>query len=153
MQLYFGIDTLLQHAHMYKNLRTGFVTNNAATTIDGRQSRVALLQNGFNITKLFSPEHGLDAAGADGAFQQNTTDSITGLPVISLYGNHLSLTKNDLADIDIIIFDLPDIGCRFYTYQWTLSYIIRGDALKFIEFRLRCLRGSHYPRRLLIFFV
>ncbi len=128
MQLYFGIDTLLQHAHMYKNLRTGFVTNNAATTVDGRQSRVALLQNGFNITKLFSPEHGLNATGADGLFQQNTFDTITGLPVISLYGESLSPTETDLTDIDILIFDLPDVGCRFYTYQWTLTYIMEACA-------------------------
>jgi len=128
MHLLFGIDTLLEYAARYKSNRVGLVTNNAATTVDGRPSRVALLQSGFNITKLFSPEHGLDAAGADGSFQHNITDAVTGLSVISLYGNHLAPSEADLADIDLLIFDLPDVGCRFYTYQWTLTYLMEACA-------------------------
>ncbi|MES2774495.1 MAG: DUF1343 domain-containing protein [Bacteroidota bacterium] len=126
MQVSFGIDNLIALAPRYKNHRVGLVTNNVATTVDGRQSRVALLQAGFNITRLFSPEHGLNAEGADGSFQQSIVDVHTALPVTSLYGDHLQPTAADLADIDLMIFDLPDVGCRFYTYQWTLSYIMQA---------------------------
>ncbi|MEO7312037.1 MAG: DUF1343 domain-containing protein [Chitinophagaceae bacterium] len=126
MQLLFGIDTLVAVASRYKNLRIGLVTNDAAPSVDGRQSRVALLQAGFHIAILFSPEHGLGATGADGSFQQNTIDELTGLPLTSLYGKHLQPTEADLADYDLMIFDLPDFGCRFYTYQWTLRYIMEA---------------------------
>ena len=75
--------------------------------------------------KLFSPEHGISAQGEDGAFQSDTKDEITGLPVISLYGERLAPSEEDLQDVDLVLFDLPDVGCRFYTYQWTLSYIMQ----------------------------
>jgi uncharacterized protein YbbC (DUF1343 family) len=104
------------------------VTNNAATTYTGILSRLALLNAGFSIIKLFSPEHGLSAVGADGSFQKNSTDSITGLPVISLYSDKLAPDEMDLADIDSVFYDIPDIGCRFYTYLWTMTYVMEACA-------------------------
>src|SRR5678815_3679014 len=98
----FGVDSFLNQPSFYKNSRIGFVTNNAAITSAGELSRLALIKAGFNITKLFSPEHGLNAVGIDGSFQQNITDNITGLPVISLYGDKLSPNKKDLGDVDMI---------------------------------------------------
>lgn len=104
------------------------VTNEAAFTTNGVPSRVALLQEGFLLVKLFSPEHGLSARGVDGAFQQHTVDAATGLPVISLYGDRLAPTKEDLQDVDLVLFDIPDVGCRFYTYLWTLTYVMEACA-------------------------
>lgn len=116
----FGIDELLlQTKHRTKH--AALVTNNAALTSAGNSNRVALLNKGFSITKLFSPEHGLSAAGADGLFQKNSEDSVTGLPVISLYGDNLAPAEKDLADIDVVLFDISDVGCRFYTYLWTMT--------------------------------
>ena len=71
----------------------------------------------------------LTAIGEDGALQINSVDTITGLPVISLYGDHFKPTAADLADIDLMIFDIPDIGCRFYTYLWTMSFVMEACAL------------------------
>ena len=122
----FGIDKFLQQSSGYKNKRIGLVTNNAATTSDGELSRLALLKEGFSIVKLFSPEHGLDARGADGSFQDNITDKLTGLPVRSLYGESLAPAENDLADMDIIVFDIPDVGSRFYTYLWTMTHALEA---------------------------
>jgi uncharacterized protein YbbC (DUF1343 family) len=81
------------------------VTNNAAKTAVGILSRVALIKSGFSIVKIFSPEHGITTSGADGAFQNNILDTLTGLPVISLYGNHLSPSVEDFSDIDAVLFD------------------------------------------------
>ena len=106
--------------------RIALVTNDAATTSSLILSRVALLKSGFKLVKLFSPEHGISAQGTDGEFQLDTKDAITGLPVISLYGERLSPTEEDVQDVDIVIFDIADVGCRFYTYQWTLSYIMQA---------------------------
>ena len=124
----YGIDVFLQQAPAYKNKRIGLITNNAATTNQGIMSRVALLQHGFNLVKLFSPEHGIGTNGADGVAQQNNNDSITGLPVISLYGDQLAPHANDLDDLDLIVFDIPDVGCRFYTYLWTMTYVMEACA-------------------------
>jgi uncharacterized protein YbbC (DUF1343 family) len=123
-----GIDVFLQQAAAYNNKRFALVTNNAATTSTGTLSRVALLQEGFNIIKLFSPEHGITRLGVDGAPQPNQTDPVTGLPVISLYGEKRKPTLADLADIDEVLFDIPDVGCRFYTYLWTLTQVMQSCA-------------------------
>lgn len=124
----FGIDVLLAGQPIWKNKRIALVTNHAATTHQFVPSRLALVQQGFNVVKLFSPEHGLDTTGADGHAMDNSIDTLTGLPVISLYGNKLAPSRSDLADIDLVLFDIPDIGSRFYTYLWTMSYVLEACA-------------------------
>lgn len=125
----FGIDSFIKQASSFQKVRFGLVTNNAAITSQGILSRIALLRAGFIITKLFSPEHGLMAKGDDGAYQNNCVDPLTEVPVISLYGDHLMPTAEDMVDIDMIIFDIPDVGCRFYTYLWTMTYMMEACAL------------------------
>lgn len=124
----YGIDSLLQQASAYTGKRIAFVTNNAAVTPGKELSRVALLKAGFNIVKLFSPEHGIAVTGADGALQEDQMDTITSLPVISLYGNQLAPTAEQLQDADLVLFDIPDVGCRFYTYLWTMTHVMEACA-------------------------
>jgi uncharacterized protein YbbC (DUF1343 family) len=127
-KLLFGVDVYLQQADKLKNLRLALVTNDAATTSTGIPSRIALQNSKFYLTKLFSPEHGLTAQGKDGAFQTNIKDRITGLPVVSLYGDRLRPLEKDIADVDAVLFDIPDAGCRFYTYLWTMTYVMEACA-------------------------
>lgn len=129
LPLQYGIDVILQQSAAYKYQRIALVTNNAAITSTAELSRVALLNNGFNITTIFSPEHGITTTGDDGAFQQNITDTVTGLPIISLYGNRLAPTPEDLQNIDLVLFDIPDVGCRFYTYLWTMTHVMEACAV------------------------
>lgn len=125
----FGIDILLDSSSpTWKTDRIGLVTNHAATTNQLIPSRQALLEQGFNIQKLFSPEHGLDVLGADGHAMKDGTDGLTGLPIISLYSNKLAPSEEDLSDIDRVLFDIPDIGSRFYTYLWTMTYVMEACA-------------------------
>lgn len=124
----FGVDSFLQNADRFNHMRFALATNAAATTSYGTTSSVALLKQGIKLTKLFSPEHGLTAQGEDGAFQTNSKDVATALPVISLYGDRLKPSKEDLADVDAILFDIPDVGCRFYTYLWTMTHIMEACA-------------------------
>lgn len=124
----FGIDNLLQQNPSWKNKNIALVTNQAATTASGILSRVALIQHSFNLVKLFSPEHGLDVKGADGKPMCDGTDIITALPVISLYNKKLAPSIEDLEQIDIVLFDIPDIGARFYTYLWTMTYVMESCA-------------------------
>ena len=123
-----GIDAFLARAEKYRHLRMGMVTNNAATTAAGVPSRLALLQAPCRITRIFSPEHGISVQGADGLRQLDTRDSVTGLPVTSLYGNKLAPSEEDLRDIDLVLFDIPDVGVRFYTYLWTMTYVMESCA-------------------------
>ena len=121
----FGIDTfLLQKTTQDK--RWGLVTNDVVMTSDLIPVRQALLYAGFNIVCLFSPEHGMEAMGTDGQAMAHKTDALTGLPIYSLYGDTLRPTSSVLQGLDGILFDLPDIGVRFYTYIWTLSHIMEA---------------------------
>jgi uncharacterized protein YbbC (DUF1343 family) len=124
----FGIDEIIHQNPAWKTKQIGLVTSDAATTNTGILSRTALVQAGFNIVCLFSPEHGISAKAPDGEAQQNGMDKITDLPIISLYGNKYMPTAQDLENIDIVLFDIPDIGARFYTYLWTLTYVLEACA-------------------------
>ena len=77
----FGIDMLLQQNPSWKTKSIALVTNHAATTNTLIPSRKALVDNGFNITTLFAPEHGLDVQGADGHLMHDGTDALTNLPI------------------------------------------------------------------------
>jgi uncharacterized protein YbbC (DUF1343 family) len=124
----FGVDVFCESRNPVRNTRMALVTNDAATDAFGVKSRVALLKSGFNIVKLFSPEHGLSAGAADGAWVPNATDALTNLPVVSLYADKLKPSKEDLQDIKTVVFDIPDVGCRFYTYLWTMTHIMEACA-------------------------
>lgn len=123
-----GIDVLLDNPPFWHKHNIALITNHAAKNRDGLPGRQALLQHQFNIQLLFSPEHGLHVNGADGAFIADGIDPLTQLPVISLYGKKLQPSAEDLREIDYILFDIPDVGARFYTYLWTLSYALEASA-------------------------
>ncbi len=131
--IHFGVDTLLTwQLAALQGMRVGLVTNNVATTAHLPRpltpTRLALQRAGVNLTKLFAPEHGLGANAADGAPIANEIDGLTGLPVYSLYGDTYRPTPAMLADLDLLLFDIPDVGVRFYTYIWTLSYVMEACA-------------------------
>lgn len=125
----FGIDQVLVTPGLLCG-RLGLVTNDAARpALDSRlKSRVALQRAGFKLVRLFSPEHGLGEDAADGAAVADGFDRLTGLPIVSLYGEKMRPPRETLADLDAVVFDIPDIGARFYTYIWTLSYALEACA-------------------------
>ncbi len=127
-QINYGIDSFLLQKENYRHLRIAIVTNDAANTSDGLLSRVALLENHFNLIRIFSPEHGITVKGDDGVLQLNSIDIVTGLPVISLYNEKLGPSEEELQDLDLVLFDIPDVGCRFYTYLWTMTYVMEACA-------------------------
>ncbi len=87
-----------------------------------------LLSKGVTVKKVMSPEHGFRGNAGAGEHVANGKDTKTGLPIISLYGNHRKPTKDDLDSIDIVVFDLQDVGTRFYTYISTLQYLMEACA-------------------------
>ncbi|QSS97535.1 exo-beta-N-acetylmuramidase NamZ domain-containing protein [Psychroflexus sp. ALD_RP9] len=87
-----------------------------------------LLSYNQNILKVFAPEHGFRGQADAGEKVNNSRDAKTGLPIISLYGHHKKPTPEDLADVDMVIFDIQDVGARFYTYISTLHYVMEACA-------------------------
>jgi uncharacterized protein YbbC (DUF1343 family) len=126
MAIALGVDVFVEQADRHKHKRFALVTNHASVTSGFRPAREALLSAGYRIERLFSPEHGLEAMGEDGRSMPDGVDPLTGLPVVSLYGSRLEPECEHLADLDAVIFDLPNIGCRFYTYLWTLSHVMEA---------------------------
>jgi len=122
-----GLDVLVhEQARRLENPMVGLVSMPAAVTPDLISSLDALRGAGVNVTALFGPEHGFGGAALDGAKVGDITDPRTGLPVFSLYGQHYEPTSEMLADIDAFIFDMQDVGVRFYTYLSTLFYISKA---------------------------
>ena len=87
-----------------------------------------MLTLGNKVVKIFCPEHGFRGTAAAGAKVDNSVDAKTGLPIISLYGKNKKPTTEHLKDIDVVLFDLQDVGCRFYTYISTLHYVMEACA-------------------------
>jgi uncharacterized protein YbbC (DUF1343 family) len=94
-----------------------------------------LLSIGINIRVIFAPEHGFRNMADAGEKIGNSKDPETGIPLISLYGTHLKPTAGDLDGIDVVIFDIQDVGVRFYTYISTLHYVMESCA----ENHIKCL--------------
>ena len=87
-----------------------------------------LIKNKINLKKIYAPEHGFRGTADAGELIKDGKDTKTGLPIISLYGNNKKPTKEQLADIDVMIFDLQDVGARFYTYISSLHYLMEACA-------------------------
>lgn len=110
-----------------ENNSVGIVSNQ--TSLVGNKHVVDfLLSENVNVTKIFCPEHGFRGDAGAGELISDGMDEITGLPIISLYGNNKKPTQKQLENIDIMLFDLQDVGVRFYTYISTLTYIIEACA-------------------------
>jgi uncharacterized protein YbbC (DUF1343 family) len=106
------------------------------TSMVGKSHLVdTLLTEGIQIKAIFSPEHGFRNMADAGEKIENAKDPKTGIQLISLYGSHLKPTPEDLAGIDYVIFDIQDVGARFYTYISTLHYILEACA----ENKVKCL--------------
>lgn len=122
-----GLDLLVhEQAHLLANQRVGLVSMPAAVLPDLTSALDALCQAGINVTALFGPEHGFGGSALDGAHIGNATDPRTGLPVFSLYGAINEPTAEMLTNVDVLLFDMQDVGVRFYTYLSTLFYVLRG---------------------------
>lgn len=87
-----------------------------------------LLESDIDVIKVFSPEHGFRGEADAGEKVNSEMDAKTGLPIVSLYGKHKKPTSNDLSNVDAIVFDLQDVGVRFYTYVSTMTYVMEAAA-------------------------
>ena len=115
-----------------RGLRVGLIANRASVTSDGRSSVRALRDHGVRVVRLFSPEHGYGTQGAAGAQQDDSR--AFGVPVVSLYGANKAPTARDLRGLDALVYDLQDVGVRFYTYVSTEILAMRAAARAGVRF-------------------
>ncbi len=125
-----GLDNLLlSETEIFKGKRLGLITNPSAVDAEMRPSYVRIHEHpGLNLTALFAPEHGFLSAAEAGAKVSHTTEPRFHLPVYSLYGETRIPTADMLKDIDILLFDIQDIGIRSYTYIYTMAVAMKAAA-------------------------
>ncbi len=122
-----GAENLQEYLHLLKNQKVGLVVNH--TSKIGHEHLVdVLLKNKIKIQMIFAPEHGFRGEASAGETINNAIDQKTGISIISLYGKNKKPSVEQLADLDIIIFDIQDVGVRFYTYISTLNYVMQACA-------------------------
>ena len=126
-RLKLGIERLPEYREVFAGKRVGLITNQTGIDAEGTPSAV-LLNRAAQLTVLFSPEHGIQGNEREGASIGHSTDPRTGLPVYSLYGNTKRPTPEMLKDIDVLCFDIQDVGARFYTYISTMAYSMEECA-------------------------
>lgn len=144
-----GADQPELYLPLLKNKKIGVVTNQTGlvtkqvkyntpkhelmTQTDTLSTVDFLIQNGVEVVRVFAPEHGFRGEADAGEYVKNGLDTKTGLPIISLYGKNKKPTPEQMRNLDIILFDIQDVGVRFYTYISTLAYIMEAAAENNVE--------------------
>ena len=148
-----GLDVLVgQKFAPLAGRRVGLITNQTGLDREGRRNIDLMRQAGINLVALFSPEHGFLGA-EDHPGIQDSTDSATGIKIFSLYGQTNRPTPEMLRGLDVLVFDIQDVGARFYTYETTLAYALEAAAKAGIPFyvldRPNPITGTHVEGPLL----
>ena len=104
------------------------LVGNHSSLVDDVHLVDTLLASGFNLLRVFSPEHGFRGEAADGQLIESGIDPVTGISIKSLYGANRRPDPSHIKDLDLIIFDIQDVGTRFYTYISTMSYVMEEAA-------------------------
>jgi uncharacterized protein YbbC (DUF1343 family) len=120
-----GAYQTTQYLPLLKNKRVGLFTNQTAT-VGNIHLIDTLLNAGIKLQKVFTPEHGLRGTADAGEKVSDEIDAKTGIKIVSLYGKKSAPDSSDLFDIDILLFDVQDVGTRFYTYINSLQYIMES---------------------------
>ncbi len=122
-----GAERVEEYLHLLKGKKVGVVANQ--TSLIGKTHLVDfLLSLGVNLRAIYCPEHGFRGEAEAGAMINSSIDEKTNLPIVSLYGNNKKPKQEEFEKNEIIIFDLQDVGCRFYTYISTLHYVMEAAA-------------------------
>ncbi|MDM1072812.1 DUF1343 domain-containing protein [Empedobacter brevis] len=126
-----GAENTTNYLSKLKGKKIGLISNQTGiATVNGITMHTVdlFLKNNLNVVKLYSPEHGFRGDADAGAKVKSGVDAKTGLPIISLYGDNKKPKANQISDVDILVFDMQDVGARFYTYISTLHYVMEAAA-------------------------
>ncbi|MBO6662761.1 MAG: DUF1343 domain-containing protein [Roseivirga sp.] len=126
-ELKLGAEKMDEYLPLLEGKRVALVVNQTSTI--GKTHLVdTLVSRGANVVKVMAPEHGFRGEAPDGETIDNTKDAKTGLPIISIYGKTKKPSAEMLADVDILLFDIQDVGVRFYTFISTMHYVMEAAA-------------------------
>jgi len=131
-----GIDRIDEFLHLFENKRVGLITNPTGVNSNLELS-ADILNKKVNLTTLFGPEHGIRGDAEAGVYVDSYLDKKLNMEVHSLYGKNRRPNADMLKDVDIICFDMQDVGARFYTYIYTMSHAMQAAkdlGLKFVVF-------------------
>lgn len=128
-----GADRPELYLPMLQNKSVAVVTNQTGLLKDKTFLVDFLVKNNIKINKIFAPEHGFRGDADAGEHVKNGVDSKTGISIVSLYGNNKKPKPEQLKGVDVILFDIQDVGVRFYTYISTLSYVMEAAAESNLE--------------------
>ena len=117
-----------------KNKRVGIISNHTSIDSKGKHIVEIMLDNKINLVRIFAPEHGYMGNYQAGQKFQNSNDSLSNLEIVSLYGKNKSPQDKYLKDLDVLIFDIQDIGVRYYTYLSTMTLAMEKAANNNVEF-------------------
>ena len=125
-----GVEVLLSDSiHLVRGKRVGLITNHSGRDRKGTSTIDLLYRTpGVRLTALFAPEHGLRGVANAGDTIESGVDSATGIPIYSLYGRVKVPTAEMLANVDVVVYDIQDVGARVYTYEWTMALV--ADSVK-----------------------
>jgi uncharacterized protein YbbC (DUF1343 family) len=129
-----GIEVLVSDSiHLIRGKRVGLITNHSGRDRRGT-STIDLLHRapGVTLTALYAPEHGLRGVARAGEEIASTVDSATGIPIHSLYGQSRVPNAEMLKDVDVLLYDIQDVGARVYTYEWTMALVADSANKPFI---------------------
>ncbi|MCX7795847.1 MAG: DUF1343 domain-containing protein [bacterium] len=128
MSTLYGLDVLGEHNFdILKGKRVGLITNYSGISSDLKSNIELMLSAGIKVIKIFTPEHGFFGA-SDGLEIKDTTHPKYGMKMVSLYGEKKAPTREDLEDVDILVYDIQDVGLRFYTFIYTLAYSLESAS-------------------------
>jgi uncharacterized protein YbbC (DUF1343 family) len=122
-----GADQTGKYFPLLRGKRVGVVAN-PTSQIAGIPLVDSLLHSGIRVVKVFGPEHGFRGNASNGASVADTRDPVTGIPIVSLYGKKSMPSREDMQDLDIVVFDIQDVGARFFTYIITLQHVMQACA-------------------------
>ena len=122
-----GAQQIQKYLPLLKEKNITLVVNHASV-VEDKHLVDLLLDHNISVKRIFAPEHGFRGKADAGEHLKNGVDAQSGLPIISLYGEHKKPTSTDLEGIDVVVFDIQDVGVRFYTYLSTLHYIMESAA-------------------------
>jgi len=128
-----GAYSFNEYLSLLKDKNVGLVVNQSSL-VDGTHLLDTLLSYHVNIIKVFAPEHGFRGQMDAGEHVENEIDKKTGIPIISLYGKNRKPSLDQLNDLDAVVFDIQDVGVRFYTYISTMHYMMEACAQSDVEF-------------------
>ena len=133
--LILGAERLDVVTRLLQDKQVGLVVNQTSI-LEKQQKHLldALLEQGIQVKKVFAPEHGFRGTADAGADIKDSRDLKTGIPIISIYGKNKKPTAEQLQGLDVIVFDIQDVGVRFYTYISTMHYVMEACAENGVEF-------------------